>query len=217
MVTRFKLDRSFFIDKQSRVLAEKYDAIVYGYEYIDASGKPRFIAIAFHGKSQKPDFNFYFRTNEQRQQKIDSFLNSRKLHYDRQARKTEARKNFVNPFKVGDIFHHSWGYEQTNCDYYQCVEVKPASVVLRPIGTRTVKGSEGFMCESLMPVKDAFVFVRSHALCKDDKPVTPDNPTITKKVSFLVRDNGKLDYYIPTPCGWCNLWDGKPNYSSWYA
>ena len=35
----------------------------------------------------------------------------------KQEQRSQARKNFVNPYKVGDILHHSWGWEQTNCDF----------------------------------------------------------------------------------------------------
>ena len=132
-------------------------------------------------------------------------------------KKQEAKARFQNPYKVGDILHHSWGYDQTNCDFYQVVEVKKASVVLRKIGAETVPGSEGFMCESLMPVKDAFITEGHHALTKYSDAITPDNPTIFKKVSFYVKEDGSLRYYIPTPYGWCDLWEGKPQYSSWYA
>ena len=133
------------------------------------------------------------------------------------ARKAQAKARFVNPYKVGDILHHSWGYDQTNCDFYQVVEVKKASVVLRKIGAQTVPGSEGFMCESLMPVKDAFITKGGQALTKKDHDITPDNPTITKRVSFYVKEDETLRYFIPVPYGWCDLWEGKPEYSSWYA
>ncbi len=132
-------------------------------------------------------------------------------------RKAKAKAQFKNPYKVGDILHHSWGYDQTNCDFYQVVEVKKASVVLRKIGTETVPGSEGFMCESLMPKKDAFIEKGTQALTKNDYEITPDNPTILKRVSFYVHNDGSLKYFIPTPYGWCDLWDGKPEYHSWYA
>jgi hypothetical protein len=132
-------------------------------------------------------------------------------------RRAEAKAQFKNPYTVGDILHHSWGYDQTNCDFYQVVEVKAASVVLRKISGRTVPGSEGFMSESLMPVKDAFVTEGTQALTKHDHDITAENPTITKRVSCYVKDDGTLKYYIPTPYGWCDLWDGKPEYSSWYA
>ena len=135
----------------------------------------------------------------------------------RKQAKQEARKRFQNPYKVGDILHHSWGYDQTNCDFYQVVGVKPASVVLRKIGAKTVPGSEGFMSESLMPEKDAFITEGFQALTKHDKGITPDNPTITKRVSFYVNPDGSLRYYIPVPYGWCDLWGKKPEYNSWYA
>jgi hypothetical protein len=35
----------------------------------------------------------------------------------RKQAKQEARAKFQNPYKPGDILHHSWGYEQTNCDF----------------------------------------------------------------------------------------------------
>lgn len=132
-------------------------------------------------------------------------------------RKRLARAQFQNPYKVGDILHHSWGYDQTNCDFYQVVEVKKASVVLRKIGAGTVPGTEGFMSEQLMPVKDAFIPHGSQALTKHGKAITPENPTITKRVSFYVKEDGSLRYFIPAPYGWCDLWEGKPEYSSWYA
>jgi len=128
----------------------------------------------------------------------------------------QARANFKNPYKAGDILHHSWGYDQTNCDFYQVVEVKKASVVLRKIGAETVPGAEGFMSESLMPRKDHFIVQGYHALTKKGA-ITPDSPTITKRVSFYVNPDGSLRYYIPVPYGWCDLWQGKPEYHSWYA
>lgn len=136
---------------------------------------------------------------------------------ERRQRKQEARSRFENPYKVGDILHHSWGYDQTNCDFYQVVEVKKASVILRKIGAKTVEGSEGFMSESLMPEKDAFVIEGFQALTKRDKNISPENPTIIKLVQFWVNEDGSLRYYIPAPYGWCDLWKGKPEYSSWYA
>jgi hypothetical protein len=49
---------------------------------------------------------------------------------DRAAKKKAARQSFVNPYSVGDLLYTSWGYDQTNVDFYQVVEVKPRSVKL---------------------------------------------------------------------------------------
>ena len=127
-----------------------------------------------------------------------------------------AKSQYQNPFHVGDILHHSWGYDQTNCDFYQVVVVKKATVILRKIAASTVPGSEGFMCEKLMPVKDAFIEKGTQALTKVGHDITPQNPNIKKRVSFYVKEDGTLRYYISVPFGWCDLWDGNPQYSSWY-
>jgi hypothetical protein len=53
--------------------------------------------------------------------------------------------------KVGDVWVCSWGYDQTNVDYYVLTRVTAASVWIVPIGQRMVEGSEGFMSESVLP------------------------------------------------------------------
>ena len=132
-------------------------------------------------------------------------------------RKRKAKAQYQNPYKVGDILHHSWGYDQTNCDFYQVVKVKGASVVLRKIGENIVPGSEGFMCESLLPVKNDFILKGCQFLTHDGHDITPENYEITKRVGYYVNGAGTLQYYISTPYGWCDLWNGKPEYSSHYA
>ena len=132
------------------------------------------------------------------------------------ALRQRAKSQYQNPFQVGDILHHSWGYDQTNCDFYQVVGVKHATVILRKIAAETVPGSEGFMCEKVMPVKDAFIEKGTQALTKVGHNITPQNPTIKKRVSFYVKEDETLRYYISVPFGWCDKWDGNAQYSSWY-
>ncbi len=44
----------------------------------------------------------------------------------------------TNPYRVGAVWHTSWGYDQTNVEYYQVVRESKASVWLAPMGS-TVK------------------------------------------------------------------------------
>jgi len=131
----------------------------------------------------------------------------------KQERKEYIKKHFQNPFKVDDILHNSWGYDQTNCEYYQIVATTRATVTLRPIKSEAVKDSQGFMSEMVTPVKDAFCKGFLGAL----KRYAGMGTEITKKVSCYIQDSGELRYFIPTEHGFCDLWNGKPNYSSWYA
>lgn len=49
--------------------------------------------------------------------------------------------------KVGDIFHMSWGYDQTNNDFFQVVElVGESSVRIREVGLNLISEKCGFMC-----------------------------------------------------------------------
>ena len=44
--------------------------------------------------------------------------------------------------KVGDVFVESWGYDQTNIDYYEVVRLMPQSVELIHIPAKTVGEGE---------------------------------------------------------------------------
>ena len=48
-----------------------------------------------------------------------------------QPKKKEAKKEKVNKYgvKVGDLFSSSWGYEQTNVDFFQVVELVGETMV----------------------------------------------------------------------------------------
>lgn len=84
------------------------------------------------------------------QEKIDSI----KSYEARKAQKRKARANFKNPAKVGDILVCSWGYDQTNIDYYQVTKVLDKSVKIRPIGKQFVGSEPG--SDIVKPVKNSF-------------------------------------------------------------
>jgi len=57
--------------------------------------------------------------------------------------------------KPGDIFYTSWGYEQTNIDFYQIISVKNKTATICKIGSD--RKYTGPMCGECSPVKDKFV------------------------------------------------------------
>ena len=68
-----------------------------------------------------------------------------------------AKAAALESVKEGDIFVASWGWEQTNIDAYQVVARKGATVTLREIAVATVEGSESFMSDRVVPVKNEFI------------------------------------------------------------
>lgn len=97
-------------------------------------GKPA--AIAFGGKRCKADWHFSFKDTEARQRRIDDLVEG---YAQAKARKAERRaeRNQPHDVKVGDIFQSSWGYEQTNIDYYQVTRVMGAMVEVREISRQS--------------------------------------------------------------------------------
>ncbi len=61
----------------------------------------------------------------------------------------------VHGVKIGDIFYDSWGWEQTNIDFYQVVGLRgKTQVVLKAI--ESAKVPDGFMSCKVTPMKDTF-------------------------------------------------------------
>jgi hypothetical protein len=86
--------------------------------------------------------------------RVNSIVNAEN---ERKEIKEKAKKEMSNPYKVGQIFYESWGYDQTNVDFYQIIELKNKSVVLKKIAQKIRKGSEGFMSEYVLPFENEFI------------------------------------------------------------
>jgi len=62
--------------------------------------------------------------------------------------------NFINPFKPGDVIYNSWGYEQTNIDFYEVIRATAKTVLLREIEGKTT--ASGFMSGYIVPAPGAY-------------------------------------------------------------
>ena len=102
--------------------------------------------------------------------------------------------------QVGFIFHYSWGYDQTNNDFYQVIAKKGQFVTIREIGQESVSKGAGYssMSDFRRPLKDSFI-----------EKAAP----MIKKIQF---SSGK-PFLKMNSYGWCDLWDGREAYNSWYA
>lgn len=111
-------------------------------------------AAVFGGKRAKPDFHFRFKTEEQRETRIAYWVGTQKERA-KYAAEQRAKRNGGHSLKVGDVLHSSWGYDQTNADFYQVVEVpSKCFVIVREIGYKTV--SDNGPSTRVVPVKDSF-------------------------------------------------------------
>lgn len=170
----------------------KGTAIVYWKQYQNSENKTRFHAMGYRGRSNKPAWNYVFRTVENMENYISEFFNSVKKHEDLKNQEKERRKNFVPSIKTGDILETCWGYDQTNVEYFQVIGIKNKTVVLREIGQKEVAGTG--------PYSGTVTALKDHFIGKEiSRRVAPGNSV-------------RIDQ-----CRTGFLWDGKPSYCSWGA
>ena len=183
-----KLTREYYIPANSTEVKDP-DSETVAYIFTDRKGRP--CASGFGGKRSKPDWCFAFRDEAHRDKHIQEFFTTQQNRAFNKEQRAVKRNATVTALQVGDILYYSWGYDQTNAQFYQVVEVKPSgkSVMIREIAQEQT--TTGFMCGQAMPIKDKF---RGEAFLKR-----------------AAEDSVRMDYSS------ARKWDGRPVYVSWYA
>jgi hypothetical protein len=134
--------------------------------------------------------NYRFANEEQRTRWLEERIAGIKSHDDRIAKRKAERKAFKSPAKIGDILTSSWGYDQTNIDFYQVIKTTDKSVVIREIYKKLIE-NDGYGSDMVMPSKDSF---------------KGDEMTKLVKPSY----NG-IGYYVNiNSYAFADVWDGKP-------
>lgn len=130
-------------------------------------------AIGYAGRRNKPDFNYRFRDAARMDEYIAEFvvdvIARAKIKENRRAERQAAVRNAV--VNVGDIFRASWGYDQTNIDYYEVVAVRGQMIDVREIGQQ--REGNGYMDQGVcVPVPGAFRgdVMRKRIQCYGDNP-----------------------------------------------
>jgi len=189
-MARSIVTRAFFIPKDAEKIEDLESGAV-AYLSVHRNGN---WAMGFGGKRQRPDFNYTFPTEEYARKYIQKYFDGQRASVKAKAERRAEQKAFKTTLKVGSILYTSWGYDQTNIDWYQVIEVKPSgkTVVIREIGYDKVE-TTGWMCGYCTPKKNAF-----------------KGEPMTKRV----REGDALtmtSYSSAFP------WDGKKKYWSSYA
>ena len=172
--------------------------------YIGGKGQP--CAMVFHGRAQKPDWHHVFRSEEQRERYIADWQKNVGAHREAMAERKERRSSFEHGFQVGDILNGSWGYEQTNVDFWQVVEVHGREIVIRHIAGELVNGEEGFMQGRLMPLRGRFLEQSGDSWA-----------TLRKRPQAGYNGDGSKGQVKITSYLYAHEWDGAPKFCSWYG
>lgn len=156
----------------------------------------KFTALFFVGKQSNPNWHYNFPNEEQMKKKINETISRLMSWEDMKQKRKEERKNAILDVKVGDLLVSSWGYDQTNVDFYQVTEVKGKTFTIKRIAGKSVPGSGADyngMADMVMPVKDDFL---------DEEKYPP-----IKKRSFSLNSYSSLS----------KTDERQKHYRSWYA
>lgn len=169
-----------FRDKQS-------SAVAYTYE---RAGK--LFAKTYSGRRRKPDMHYRYRNNVDRSAAIARHFEA--VRNREQRRKTETAKRPDN-IEIGHIFKSSWGYDQTNIDFFQVTALVGKTMVeLRPISSFTTEHTD-YMQAKVMPNIDNFTGPAFRRRCT----ASNNNPWI------------KID-----DVRGASLWNGRPAHETKY-
>lgn len=97
--------------------------------------------------------------------------------------------------KIGDVFVYSWGYDQTNIEYYQVTATTDKTVTIREIKSGDVENDYMMMTGKSTAIKDTFI----------GEPM--------RKTPYFSSGQWRLNMSY----GICSPWDGKPQRYSYYA
>jgi hypothetical protein len=168
----------------------------YSVKFVQETPKARYMPY-------KVIYHYKFTTLERAEQQANAYINNAKSVAEyreiKRAAKAEANKgvNAADFYQIGDVIVNTWGYEQTNVNYYKVVKVTAKTISIVEIGLTTVKGSEyshGMACN----------------VTADLSNVLPNGDSFTLRVYEKGRlSNPESFYYM-------RKWSGEAQYNSWY-
>lgn len=144
-------------------------------------------------KGVKPTYNYAFNTESDRA----AFIADKKQVIDRDTESAERRAAEyaaeAAKIQAGSILYSSWGYDQTNIDFFKVLSRKNNTVTMQKIGSKVVSYNNNHM--SGQKVADEAVV---------------DGEAMTKRIN-------KFGGITLNSFAFCGVWDGRPLSFSEYA
>jgi hypothetical protein len=150
-----------YIPKGAIKVADKNsDAVAYLYDYKGFPG-----LRVFYGKQSKPVVSYYYTARKDQtaeQVRTAAIVNAFKMRQqslaykaERRAARNEAAK--AGKVEVGSYFYTSWGYDQTNIDWYRVEKLigKTMALVVEVESMNASNGNEGWMQGKSVPGEKA--------------------------------------------------------------
>ena len=150
--------KTYRINKNAERLAQGTGfapELVYNISLVRFQGRNGRCIAAWTPGMKRPRYVYRAHTPEE----YDKAMERIRQEAERFRRHDEAQEKAVAAFReslrVGDILYSSWGWEQTNIDFYQVVAIRGSAVDLRQLDQRTTE--DGYMCGTTVPLPGVFI------------------------------------------------------------
>ncbi len=169
------------------------DGLATFYSYTNRAGQP--CVMVLKGRSRKAkQFRFTSEASRSKyiEQQVQAIISRKEA-----AKARRAERNKPHNLEPGVILYTNWGYDQTNVEFYEVVEVPSACyVVLQEIAAPLVRGEESYMSGNCFP-----------------DPERKIGEPLRRKVDMSgTRPSVRINSVVTA---W--IWDGKEKTTSWYA
>lgn len=188
MTQYFSQNHSFYGIKENVQRFQSDKADLYGYLY-EKNGDV--CATLFPKRGKKPVLHCRYGCENSRAKDVEAVLNGRIKHKEMVSQR--RAENSKTTLKAGDILYTSWGWEQTNVDFFKVLEV---------CGKKKIK---------LVEIAQKSSEHESHGMACT---VTADEENTIGQPFYKMASKSSVKI-SRSETAW--LWDGKPKYKSWYA
>ena len=151
-MNKLSFPRESYYPKGATIIRDKSStAVIAAYE---TAGK--LFACMFHGKANKPDSHYRYKSAESRATAIQGHLDNIRAREALMVTRRTERKQADRGVNVGDVLLCSWGYDQTNIDYYEVTALIGSRMVeIREIGCETI--DTAWMQGKSVPAKGQYI------------------------------------------------------------
>lgn len=153
----FAFDREYYRNLKD---VKKYPSLVKGVECFYRTHKRGYSVLCYEGRKSKASTVKYAANMHEVIVYIETFISSKcRANTDKEKQKQKnklMKKENIDKCQPGNIYMTSWGYEQTNVDFFQVIsKPTPASVIVRQIDQSIT--DDGFMSGKTKPLVDNFI------------------------------------------------------------
>ncbi len=122
------------------------------YSHTDRGGQ--YVALVFVGRQSRPTVFLRYRQETDRDHAIDCAFEGARARLQTKAERFNAR-TATNQLECSDILSTNWGYEQTNCEFFEVIACHGKHVTVREVRQdRQETGSLQGVCR---PIPGSFI------------------------------------------------------------